>query len=317
MSQLLDGRIVVVTGAARGLGRAYALDLAANGATVVANGRPNSPHDVQDVVDEIRANGGKAIPVYESVSTPQGGAAIVERTVEEFGRVDGLINNAGNLRPGWFGDVSESDRADSMDVHVWGAFNVAQPAYRVMREQGYGRIVNTSSNTVFGAPALTLYSAAKAALLGLTLNLAYEGAPHGVAANAVLPVAITDLLPENPVPGLADDARIIEHMSALAPRLAPSTVAPIVTYLAAPACHVSGEAFSAIAGRFARVFFGVTRGWAAPAADGVTTADAVAQNLAQIRDSSTHSTVDSTYAEYDALRSSETMPLRDTQDEMS
>ena len=268
-------RVAVVTGAGRALGRAYALELARRGAAVVVNdlgvavdGRGPDTGPAQQVVDEIRRGGGRAVASTVSVSDPDGGAAIVATAIEEFGRLDVLVNNAGILRDRTVGKLSAAEIDDVLAVHVRGAFNVTVPAYRVMRERGYGRIVMTTSAAgLFGNFGQANYSAAKMALVGLASTIAIEGASRGVLCNTISPMART---------------RMTEKlMGAAAAAVDPEHVVPLVTYLCSSASDVTHQIFSAGGGRFARVFVGVGPGWYAGKEH--VNAEAVAEHLAEIQ----------------------------------
>ena len=249
-----DGKVAIITGAGGGLGRSHALDLARRGALVVVNdlggasdGTGQSTTAAQAVVDEITAIGGEAIANYDSVATPEGGAGIVQTAVDTFGRIDIIINNAGILRDTSFKNMTPDQLNPVLDVHLRGAFYVTQPAWQIMRDQGYGRIINTSSGAgIFGNFGQTNYGAAKMGLVGFTRVLAVEGAKNNIKANAIAPVAKTRMTEE--------------LLGAAADRLAPELVTPIVTYLAHEDCPVSGEVYSVGGGRVARVFVGVTPG---------------------------------------------------------
>jgi NAD(P)-dependent dehydrogenase (short-subunit alcohol dehydrogenase family) len=255
-----DGKVVIITGAGGGLGRQHALLMASRGALVVINdlggavdGSGSDRGAAEHVVDEIRALGGEAVADTNSVATPAGGRAIVQTAVDAFGRVDVLINNAGILRDKAFHNLSFSDGEPDLlnpvlDVHLKGAFYVTQPAWVVMREQGYGRIVSTSSAAgIFGNFGQTNYGAAKMGLVGFTRVLAIEGAKYNIKANAIAPLALTRMT-ENIMGGLGD-------------KLDPALVSPIVAYLAHEDCPVSGEVFSVGGGRVAQVFIGETKGY--------------------------------------------------------
>jgi NAD(P)-dependent dehydrogenase (short-subunit alcohol dehydrogenase family) len=250
-----DGRVVIVTGAGHGLGKTYALELAKRGAAVVVNdlggardGTGASSSAADEVVEEIKAAGGDAAASYDSVATPEGGAAIVTTAIDKFGKIDVVINNAGILRDKSFANLEWADLDAVLDVHLKGAFYVTQPAFRVMKDQGYGRLVFTSSNAgMFGNFGQTNYGAAKTGLTGFSNVLAIEGAKYGIKSNVVMPVARTRMTEEllGPAADLLD----------------PELVTPLVVYLASEACEVTHEVFSAAAGRYSRVFIGLTDGW--------------------------------------------------------
>jgi NAD(P)-dependent dehydrogenase (short-subunit alcohol dehydrogenase family) len=250
-----DGRVVIVTGAGHGLGKTYALELAKRGAAVVVNdlggardGTGASSSAADEVVEEIKAAGGDAAASYDSVATPEGGAAIVKTAIDRFGKIDVVINNAGILRDKSFANLEWADLDAVLDVHLKGAFYVTQPAFRVMKDQGYGRLVFTSSNAgMFGNFGQTNYGAAKTGLTGFSNVLAIEGAKYGIKSNVVMPVARTRMTEEllGPAADLLD----------------PELVTPLVVYLASEACEVTHEVFSAAAGRYSRVFIGLTDGW--------------------------------------------------------
>jgi len=268
-----DGKVAIITGGGGGLGRSHALDLARRGALIVVNdlggsvdGTGGSDTAAQKVVDEITAAGGEAVPNYDSVATPEGGKAIVQTAIDAWGRVDIIINNAGILRDTSFKNMTPDQLNPVLDVHLRGAFYVTQPAWQIMRDQNYGRIINTSSGAgVFGNFGQTNYGAAKMGLVGFTRVLAVEGAKNNIKANAIAPVAKT---------------RMTEDLlGPAADKLAPELVTPVVTYLAHESCEVSGEVYSVGGGRVARVFIGVTPGFVK--AD--LTAEDVAANWTQIR----------------------------------
>jgi len=244
MGRVFEDRVAIVTGAGRGLGRAYALELARQGAAVVVN-------DVGDpaaVVDEIAAEGGRAVASHDSVATPAGGQAIVQRALDAFGTVDAVINNAGIVRDRTFAKLDLADLEAVLDVHLRGAFHVSQPAFRVMKERGYGRLLFvTSGSGLFGNFGQANYAAAKMGLVGLTRTVAIEGARHGITANAIAPLANTPM-----TDGLFGGA--IEDFDA-------DSVVPMALHLVSEECTETGEIFSAGGGRYARVTIGVTRGW--------------------------------------------------------
>lgn len=276
----LEDRVAIVTGGARGLGRTYVLELAARGAAVVVNDLPGGGAD--DVVSEVRAAGGRALASEHDIADPAGARRVVEDAVASYGGLDVLINNAGMLRNGAFEELAEDRIRDILAVHLAGVFFVTQPAFRAMRDRGAGRIVNISSNTSFGMAGLVNYSAAKAGVLGLTASLAIEGAPHGIAVNSVLPNGTSTIMDDDPIPGFEDDERMATAFQAVAHRFEPERTAALVTYLASPACTATGQHFSSLGGRYARVFYGVTEGWMSP--DGMATAEDVGEHFAEIAD---------------------------------
>jgi NAD(P)-dependent dehydrogenase (short-subunit alcohol dehydrogenase family) len=256
----LDGDVAIVTGSGRGLGRAYVSDLASRGARVVVNDIAREFAD--EAVESIRAKGGEAVASYDSVATAAGGQAIVERALDSFGAVDIVVHNAGFLRNGYFEELTPDDVEAVVGVHLLGGFFVGQPAYRVMKERGYGRLVLVSSTSgVFGNVRHANYAAAKTGLVGLANALALEGREHGILTNVVLPKGKTTIWQSNPNAPANTHARHLEQRPVLAGRNDPQTVAPLVTFLSSRLCDVSGQIFSAGYGRFARVFVGVAHGW--------------------------------------------------------
>jgi len=249
-----DDRVAVVTGAGRGLGRGYALLLASRGAKVVVNdvggtlegdGTDGSP--AQQVVDEIRSAGGDAVANTDSVATPAGGQAIVAAALDHFGRIDVLVHNAGNVRRAALRDISYEDFDAVVDVHLKGAFHVVRPAFPVMCDAGYGRIVLTSSiGGLYGNHDVVNYAVAKAGVIGLSNVAAIEGAAHGVKSNVIVPAAVT---------------RMAEGIDTSAyPPMGPELVAPTVAWLAHESCSVTGEMLVALAGRVATAFVAETPG---------------------------------------------------------
>ena len=269
-------RVAIVTGASGGLGRTYAMELAARGASVVVNDLGGSAAGVgsdasaaQKVVKEITVKGGIAVASHDSVSTPEGGQAIVQAALDAFGKVDIVINNAGILRDRTFAKQSNEDLDAVLDVHQKGAFYVSQPAFRVMKENGYGRFVFTASNAgVFGNFGQTNYGTAKMGLLGLSNVIAIEGAKSGIKSNVICPIARTRMTEELLGP-------LAEHVS-------PELVTPMVVYLASEASELTHEVFSAGGGRYARVFVGLAPGWFAGKGVEVS-ADDIAGHLDEIR----------------------------------
>jgi len=273
MTLSFDGKVAVITGAGGGLGRSHALELARRGAHVVVNDLGGSVDGVggddsaaQKVVDEITAAGGEAVANHDSVATPEGGKAIVQAALDAWGRVDIVINNAGILRDTSFAKLTPEQLEPVLDVHLKGAFYVTQPAFVQMKEQGYGRIVNTSSGAgIFGNFGQTNYGAAKMGLVGFTNVLAQEGAKYNIRANAIAPVAATRMT-ENILGPLLD-------------KLGPEYITPVALFLAHESCEVTGEIYSCGGGRVARIFVGVTPGIVDTDLSVVT----VAERLAEIR----------------------------------
>ncbi len=250
-----DGKVVIITGAGGGLGRQHALLMASRGALVVINdlggavdGSGSDKGAADRVVDEIKSLGGDAVADTNTVATPEGGAAIVQTAVDAYGKVDVVINNAGILRDKAFHNLEPDQLNAVLDVHLKGAFHVTQPAWRIMREQGYGRIVSTSSAAgVFGNFGQTNYGAAKMGLVGFTRVLAVEGAKFNIKANAIAPLAMT---------------RMTETiLGSLGDVLKPELVSPLVAFLAHDDCPVSGKLFSVGGGRVAEVFLAEAQGY--------------------------------------------------------
>ncbi|HJQ75942.1 MAG TPA: SDR family oxidoreductase [Acidimicrobiia bacterium] len=272
-----DGRVAIVTGAGGGLGRAHALELARRGARVVVNdlggavdGTGASSSAADQVVAEIKDAGGEAIASYDSVSTEEGGAAIVQTAVDSFGTVDIVINNAGILRDKSFAKMEMSEVEAVLDVHLRGAFYVSSPAFKVMRENTYGRFVFTSSASgLFGNFGQANYGAAKAGVVGLSNVIAIEGEKYDIKSNAIAPIAKT---------------RMTEDLlGPLADMVKPEQVTPIVVYLCSEGNEFSHEIFTVGGGRYGRVFVGTNRGWYAGSGE-VPSVEEVVDHLDEIRD---------------------------------
>jgi NAD(P)-dependent dehydrogenase (short-subunit alcohol dehydrogenase family) len=272
-------RVALVTGAGRGLGASHSRLLAERGAAVVVNdpgvatdGTESDARPSDTVVAEIREAGGAAVADYGSVSSPDDAEAMVQRAIDEFGRIDIVVNNAGILRDKAFHNLEWPDLDAVLDVHLKGAFYVTRPAFRHMREQGYGRIVVTSSNSgLLGNFGQTNYGAAKMGLVGLMNVLAIEGAKYDIKANAVAPVARTRMTEE--------------LLGPMVEKLDPAFVSPVVAYLCSEGCAVTGEIYSAAGGVVSRMFVGLTAGWFKhPEREGALTPEDVENNLEAIRD---------------------------------
>jgi NAD(P)-dependent dehydrogenase (short-subunit alcohol dehydrogenase family) len=278
-----NGQVAVVTGAGRGLGRLYALELARRGASVLVNDLGTSMHgdgadaSVADgVVREIERAGGMAAASHDSVDSPEGGEAIIRTAIDRFGRLDAVVSNAGIFNTVPFDQLSPADWRRMLSVHLDGGFHLSQPAFRVMKSQGYGRFVFIASSAgLFGQPLASHYAAAKTGLLGLCNVIAVEGAPHGILANTVLPFGHSRMVTDT-----VNDPKAIEASGFLS-AIRPELVVPIVVFLASRACGLSHHNYSACAGRYARVFVGLGEGWAA-APGSVPSADDIAAHLTDV-----------------------------------
>ncbi|UXA09172.1 SDR family NAD(P)-dependent oxidoreductase [Mycobacterium sp. SMC-2] len=265
--------MAVVTGAGRGLGRAYAHLLASRGAKVVVNdvggsldGEGVDAGPAEQVVGEITAAGGEAVACDASVATREGGQAIIATALERYGRIDILVHNAGNVRRGSLKDMSYEDFDAVLDVHLRGAFHVLRPAFPIMCDAGYGRIVLTSSiGGLYGNHGVANYAAAKAGVIGLSNVAALEGASDGVRCNVIVPAAVTRM-----AAGIDTSAY---------PPMGPELVAPMVGWLAHESCWVTGELFIALAGRLARAVIAESPGVCRPS----WTIEEVGEHLDAIR----------------------------------
>jgi NAD(P)-dependent dehydrogenase (short-subunit alcohol dehydrogenase family) len=288
-----DDQVAVISGAGNGLGKQYALLLASRGARVLVNdiggsvtGAGSNADAATAVAEEIRRNGGEAIPDSNSVTSPEGGQAIVDAALRSWGRVDIVINNAGIVRDAPFEDIT-ADRLDPLlDVHLKGAFYVTRPAWKVMREQHYGRILNTCSAAgLLGAERMSNYGAAKTGLIGLTRVLAAEGADRNIKVNAIAPIAYTRMLAHSvDGAGQQDDtsaqAVLDDLVGQYLQKLDPALVAPVAAFLTHPDCPVSGEIYTVGAGHVARFFIGRTKGFYSP----TLSIEQVRDHLDEIRD---------------------------------
>ena len=242
-----DGRVAIVTGAGAGLGRTYALELAGRGAKVVVNdlgvardGSGSSSSAADGVVEEIKSNGGEAVANYDSVASIEGGENIVKTAVDNFGKVDILINNAGVLRDKSLVKLGEEEWDIVNNVHLKGAFCVTKPAVSVMRENEYGRVVFTTSGAaLYGNFGQTNYASAKMGLIGFMNVLNIEAAKYNIKCNTIAPVAASRLTSDILPPEMLE-------------KLKPEFVMPIVLYLASEENTTSGMIFNCGAGWFSR-----------------------------------------------------------------
>ncbi len=276
-----DGRVAIVTGAGGGLGRSYALELARRGARLVVNdlggamdGTGSGARAADDVVSEIEAAGGEAVASYDSVASAEGGEAMVATAMDAFGTVDVLVSNAGILRDRSFSNMTLDEVESVLAVHLRGGFHVALPAFRAMKERGYGRLVFAASNAgIFGNFGQANYGAAKMGLVGLSNVLAIEGAKYGIRSNVIAPVART---------------RMTEDLlGPMAEFLDPEQVTPMVVYLASEGNPHTHEIFTAGGGRYGRIFVGTNPGWFA-GQKVVPTVEELAEHIEEVRDLSTY-----------------------------
>ena len=269
-----ENKTVVVTGAGNGLGKAYAMEFAKRGANVVVNdiggsvdgaGSENAPADI--VVEEIKSNGGSAFANYDSVATKEGGQSIIDTALNEFGSIHSVVNNAGILRDKSFANMTEKEFSLIIEVHLKGTYFVTQPAFKIMKENNYGRIVNVASPSgLFGNFGQTNYGAAKMGIVGLTNVLAIEGAKYNIKVNVIAPTAYTRMT----------EALLPEDVGKL---FSAELVTPMVTYLASEACEPTHEIFGVAAGRFARIGIITHEGYVNTQA----TAEDIASNIEEIR----------------------------------
>ena len=272
----VQDRVIVVTGAGGGLGREYALTLAKEGSSVVVNDLggardgTGAGHSMADqVVAEIRDAGGRAVANYDSVADTAGAASIVKTALDEFGKIDGIVSNAGILRDGTFHKMTDEAWDSVLKVHLYGGYNVIRAAWPHFREQGFGRVVvATSTSGLFGNFGQANYSAAKLGLVGLINTLAQEGAKYNIKANALAPIAATrmteDILPPE-----------------VFKKLTPEYVAPVVAYLCTEEVPDSASIFIVGGGKVQRTALFQNKG---VTFDHVPTVDEVAEHWSTIDD---------------------------------
>jgi len=248
MSEIkFQGKVAVITGAGRGLGKSYAIELAKRGAKIVVNDFGGSADGVgsdseaaDSVVKEIRDSGGEAVANYDSVATVEAGERIIQTAVDNFGTVDIVINNAGILRDRSFHKIEEEDWDILNEVHLKGAYNVTKPAIKIMRETGYGRIIFTTSGTaLYGNFGQANYAAAKMGLIGLMNVLKIETGKYDITCNTIAPVADTRLTKGLLTPEIAELYN-------------PNHVMALVLYLVSQDNQESGSIYNCAAGWYSK-----------------------------------------------------------------
>ena len=295
MSEIrFDDRVAVITGAGGGLGKTYALEFAKRGGKVVVNDLGGSADGsgagssmADQVVKEISEAGGTAVANYDSVATVEGGEAIIQTALDNFGQVDIVVNNAGILRDKSFAKLTNAELEIVLDVPLKGAFYVSQPAFRAMKERNYGRFIFTASAAgIFGNFGQTNYGAAKMGLVGLSNVLAVEGKKNNILSNVIAPIARTRLTED--------------LMGALADNLHPEQVTSLVTYLCSEANEETHQIYSVGGGKYSRIFIGMAPGWFAGVGE-IPTAEDIAANLGQINSEEGYIIPDSIAAEMQTL----------------
>ncbi len=295
MSEIrFDDRVAVITGAGGGLGKTYALEFAKRGGKVVVNDLGGSADGsgagssmADQVVKEISEAGGTAVANYDSVATVEGGEAIIQTALDNFGQVDIVVNNAGILRDKSFAKLTNAELEIVLDVHLKGAFYVSQPAFRAMKERNYGRFIFTASAAgIFGNFGQTNYGAAKMGLVGLSNVLAVEGKKNNILSNVIAPIARTRLTED--------------LMGALADNLHPEQVTSLVTYLCSEANEETHQIYSVGGGKYSRIFIGMAPGWFAGVGE-IPTAEDIAANLGKINSDEGYIIPDSIAAEMQTL----------------
>lgn len=260
MGERLKGKVAVVTGAGRGIGRAEALALAAEGAKVVVNdlggatdGSGTSKTPAEEVVAEIKKMGGEAVPNYDSVATAEGGENIIKTAIDAFGKIDILVNNAGILRDRMLFNMTEEEWDIVMKVHLYGTFHCTRPACVHMRQQRWGRIINTSSISGLGNVGQANYSAAKEGIIGFTRTAALDLGRYGITVNAIRPNAATRMTMTEDVKnsmrkkaagmGITSEEDFEKFFNSFFSSK-PEHIAPMVVYLATEeAGHINGRNF--------------------------------------------------------------------------
>lgn len=265
-----DGRVAIVTGAGRGLGRSYALALAERGAKVVVNdlggslaGDGADPAPAAAVAEQIVAAGGEAVADHGDVADADAAAAIAALALERFGAIDVVVNNAGNMDPRPLEELSVADLDSHLSSHAIGAMNVSMAAWPQMVERGYGRVVITTSIGFFGGPFIAAYSAAKGAAFSLGRSLAHGGEADGILVNLLAPAAETRMVTDPELRAKCNLPPLAEGQQP-DPARGADAVTPMLLALAHESCPCNGETLIAGLGRFARIFTAETRGLIEP-----------------------------------------------------
>jgi len=258
MSDRLRGKVAIVTGAGRGIGKGEAIALAAEGARVVVNDLGGSPNGVgtskspaDEVVEEIKKMGGEAVANYDSVATPEGGQAIINNAVDHFGRLDILVNNAGILRDKMIFNMSEEDWDIVIKVHLYGHFYTTRYACPIFRGQRSGRIINTSSTSAFGITfGQSNYGAAKEGIIGFTRTVAKDMGKYGVTCNALRPGAASRLTLSDEMRRVAKERGREDRIKTMEETMKPEDISPLVVWLCSDdAAHVNGRTFGIRTGK--------------------------------------------------------------------
>jgi NAD(P)-dependent dehydrogenase (short-subunit alcohol dehydrogenase family) len=302
-------RVVLVTGGGRGLGAAYCREMARRGAAVVVadngcdvDGNGHDPAPAHEVVAAIVADGGRAVACTENLCTERGGQAAVDVAKAEYGRLDAIVANAGNVFNAPITDWPTERFESLLRHHLLAAFHVVRPGFAVMQHAGYGRVVFVASSAgIFGQHGMLGYATAKTGMLGLMNIVSLEGSAFGITANAIMPMARTRMADAVTGAGVHDP-----DGSAFLDTLRPDQVAPVVAYLASEACTETQTVFSAFLGRVAAIQVGITRGWTAP--DGRLSAEDVADHLPEILDTAGLLVPRTLYDEMGYVTSPETLP---------
>jgi NAD(P)-dependent dehydrogenase (short-subunit alcohol dehydrogenase family) len=290
------GRVVVITGAGRGLGREYALAFAARGAAVVVNdigttldgSGLSTCEPADEVVAQIKQSGGRAVAHHESVATAQGAQGLIETAIDAFGQVDTVINNAGVLNMKPFDQMTLEGLERHLAVHVKGSFLVCKAAWPHMVKRRYGRIVNTISGGIFGLPGLTEYGPAKGGVFAFSRSLALEAIEHGIRVNALAPQGSTRMLHAS-----ALDSALRESLDKL---MKPHLVTPGPLYLGHESCSINGETLAISGGKVCRIALTYNDGFTDPA----LTPEMIRDRLKEVLDASTARVWTSATSRYEA-----------------